>query len=559
MIAVSETEYKRKGAQLRALTEGELVALVTKLEYTVKNYAQTIEEFIKASQTGDCISCRAKDQALKQANERIDGYQRKLYGRSSERRGIRPKKNNDQASSNDQGGQKEKKERKRLLTEQFPNAKVEECEISDPAPPMCLDCKTEMVDSGLREVSEQLKILPMELWIVRNKRVRYKCRCCQDAPVTAALPARFAPGTSFSDSFLIEAAMAKFYDLIPSDRLAKMLSRAVGEDVSHNLVLDGQHYLSDAFVAIYVSLKVEVMESRVINADETRHQMLERNGGRSWYLWSFASKRAIYFEIHDTRAGSVSIEFMKQSNAVILMTDAYSGYDRTVNEVNEFRKELNQSRDESNKIPLLVSAKCNDHSRRYFIKAEEHEEAQKAIKEYGAIYTIESQVQEVFKNPQYPEAEKAKKALELRRSMDPHFEKIYNISVDILLDNDPKSALGGAANYFLNNMDGLRVFLENPDIPISNAIAERSLRNPVIGRKTWYGTRSERGIKTTVILFSIFESCRLNDLNPRTYFNAMSDRHKRGLPLLTPYQYAELMKKTQNQGDISPKPPPPDP
>ena len=51
-----------------------------------------------------------------------------------------------------------------------------------------------------------------------------------------------------------------------------------------------------------------------------------------------------------------------------------------------------------------------------------------------------------------------------------------------------------------------RAFLMSPRLPIDNNPQERLLRNPVIGRKTWYGTHSKLGAETAAILFSLVES-----------------------------------------------------
>jgi hypothetical protein len=44
------------------------------------------------------------------------------------------------------------------------------------------------------------------------------------------------------------------------------------------------------------------------------------------------------------------------------------------------------------------------------------------------------------------------------------------------------------------------------------------MRNPVVGRKTWYGTHSKKGAETNAVLFSLVESCKINEVNPRDYF-----------------------------------------
>lgn len=157
---------------------------------------------------------------------------------------------------------------------------------------------------------------------------------------------------------------------------------------------------------------------------------------------------------------------------------------------------------------------------------------------------IEAKVKKLILNPEYEEPENSAQALKLRQSMDPLFEKIYHLSCEILLDYAPTSQIAQAAHYFLNNLAGLTVFLTNLEIPISNARTERSVRSPAVGRNTWLGTHSRKGAETTAILFSIFESCKLNEVNPREYCHDLATLYKTGQPLMTPYQY-KILKLTK--------------
>jgi hypothetical protein len=92
-------------------------------------------------------------------------------------------------------------------------------------------------------------------------------------------------------------------------------------------------------------------------------------------------------------------------------------------------------------------------------------------------------------------------------------------------------------NYFLKNYRGLTLFLSNENLPIDNNAAERILRNPVIGRKSWYGTHSPDGADTAAVLFSIFESCKLNQVNPAAYLKALIQSLHAGTSLFTPAVY----------------------
>ena len=104
----------------------------------------------------------------------------------------------------------------------------------------------------------------------------------------------------------------------------------------------------------------------------------------------------------------------------------------------------------------------------------------------------------------------------------------------------PKSSLGKAINYFLNNYLELTIFLKYEDVPIDNNPQERLMRSPVIGRKTWYGNHSKKGAMTSAILFSIVESCKLNNVNPRIYFTEIVESMHQGQEPLTPAEYAKV-------------------
>jgi len=98
-----------------------------------------------------------------------------------------------------------------------------------------------------------------------------------------------------------------------------------------------------------------------------------------------------------------------------------------------------------------------------------------------------------------------------------------------------------AINYFLNHFEGLTRCVNDIDIPLDNNFSERLLRSPVVGRKTWYGTHSKKGARTNAILFSVVESCKINYINPRNYFQWVTDRLHAKEKILTPWEYAASM------------------
>jgi hypothetical protein len=106
------------------------------------------------------------------------------------------------------------------------------------------------------------------------------------------------------------------------------------------------------------------------------------------------------------------------------------------------------------------------------------------------------------------------------------------------LANYPRNGkYGKALSYFLGNYQQFTLFLDDVEIPIDNNSQERILRSHVVGRKTWYGTHSQRGGLTAAILFSLVETCKLNQVNPREYFENLVQDLLAGAKPYTPKEF----------------------
>ena len=120
------------------------------------------------------------------------------------------------------------------------------------------------------------------------------------------------------------------------------------------------------------------------------------------------------------------------------------------------------------------------------------------------------------------------------------FEAMKKRAMEELPRYPNKNKYRKALNYFLENYEGLTYFLDHADVPIDNNGAERLLRSHVVGRKTWYGTHSERGAKTAAILFTLVETCKLNGVNPREYFKNLAEDLLLGKNPYTPKDFKGL-------------------
>lgn len=410
-------------------------------------------------------------------------------------------------------------------SERYPNIPVREELVPFDEVPTCDACGKVMQDSGMTEESEQLTVIPKKHEIIRYVRPKFRCSC-HGCIKTAPPPPRIIEGSSYSDEMILDVVLSKYCDLIPIERYVAMASRGGLMDLPPQSLILLTHGFADFVIGAYQKLKDQVLMARVLHADETPHRMLEGSDTKHWYLWGFSTPSVCYLECHDTRSGVVASDILLNSRCERLLTDVFSGYGKAVREANEVRAKNHQ--------PLILNANCNAHARRYFFKARTRytRDAEFYLDHYHEIYELNSKSQ--GKDPPG--------ILELRSQMVPHFEAMKAKAMEGLSQFPQGSKLAKGMSYLLENDQGLTLFLKDPEIPIDNNSQERLLRSHVVGRKTWYGTHSERGATTAAVLFSLVESCKLNDVNPRVYFkNLVQDLLARKNPY-TPKEFKELQK-----------------
>lgn len=405
----------------------------------------------------------------------------------------------------------------KLPSQKFPDLAVKEQIIRDEKVPKCPCCQKEMKEAGLYKTAEKLEVIPKQYYIIRNKRVIYNCSACHGSMLNAASVPSISRNSNYGDSLIIDCSLSKYCDLIPIDRYSAIAAREGLEGLPPNSLITLTHTLSDFLEPVYNRVKCEVQSSDIVYADETPHKMLEGDSTSNWYLWGFSSLNACVFEAHDTRGSKVPLKFLSDSSASKVMTDGYGAYKKALKELAKIKK-------------IIVEAYCNAHAYRYFRDASTTwtEEAEPFLELYGRIYSIE-------RSPR-PVEEK----LLARQEMMPLFNELKSKCELAKSEAMPSSTFEKAINYFLNHFPGLTRCLSDINIPLDNNFSERLLRSPVLGRKTWYGNHSKRGAKTSAVLFSLVETCKINQINPRSYFVWICQRVHKKEKLLTPFEYSRL-------------------
>ena len=81
----------------------------------------------------------------------------------------------------------------------------------------------------------------------------------------------------------------------------------------------------------------------------------------------------------------------------------------------------------------------------------------------------------------------------------------------------PDNPLIKAVGYVLNRQAELRVFLEDPDLPMDTNHLERALRPIPMGRNNWKFCWTELGAEHGGIIQSLVCTCKLRGVNPYDY------------------------------------------
>ncbi|WP_158807874.1 IS66 family transposase, partial [Beijerinckia sp. L45] len=80
-----------------------------------------------------------------------------------------------------------------------------------------------------------------------------------------------------------------------------------------------------------------------------------------------------------------------------------------------------------------------------------------------------------------------------------------------------KSETAKAMDYGLKRMPAFTRFLDDGRICLSNNAAERAMRCVAMGRKNWTFAGSDAGGHRAAAIYTLIETCKLNDVDPRAW------------------------------------------
>src|ERR671926_247066 len=80
-----------------------------------------------------------------------------------------------------------------------------------------------------------------------------------------------------------------------------------------------------------------------------------------------------------------------------------------------------------------------------------------------------------------------------------------------------KAEVAKAIDYLLKRWPSFTGFLEDGRICLSNNAAERAIRGIAVGRRNWTFAGSDAGGRRAAALYTLIETAKLNDVDPRAW------------------------------------------
>ena len=375
--------------------------------------------------------------------------------------------------------------------------------------------------------SEQLEFVPATIKVIEHVRLKYSCRHCetqgeQTKIQLASLPARPIPKSIATSSLLAQIITSKYQYALPLYR-QESLFKQHGIELSRSTMSIWMLKSAALLQPVYDRLKEGLLQQPVIQADETPLNVINEDKSQC-YMWLYCSgtdkpksktdppdkvqlpnsqntieetpvQNIVLYDYQNSRAGKCAVEFLQDFRGD-LQVDGYKGYEQTHSQL----------------------AGCMAHARRKFIEAQRVEvkgkvgKADWAINHIKKLYVIEKHIQhKTAEEKQRIRQEKAKPLLD-------QMKKWLDKSAHHVL---PKTAIGKAVQYSLNQWDKLTRYIENGHLAIDNNRAERAIKPFVIGRKNWLFSQSSNGAHASAVLYSLIEIAKANGLVPYDYLNLL--------------------------------------
>ena len=376
---------------------------------------------------------------------------------------------------------------------------------------VCPECGGQLHEMG-HDTRRELKVIPAQVKVVEHNRAVYSCRNCEKhndhVPIIKApMPEPVIKGSLASPSAVAYIMSQKYVMHVPLYRQEKDLMRqgvTLSRQTMANWVV---RCAMDWLEPLYDNMYKELLKREILHADESVLQVLKEPGKTpqsNSYMWLYrtsgdTSRHIILFEYQPSRATEHPKRFLTGFSG-LLHADGYAVY---------------------HNLPGITIIGCWVHLRRKLTDAlklipekdRPTSTAQEAIKRIGHLFHLEDLWKDLPADRRYE--------LRLEKSK-PKAEQFFDWLEKLIVL--PKSAMGKAVGYALEQRQWLMNVYLDGRTELSNNRIENSVRPYAVGRRNWLFCNTVNGAQASALVYSIIETATANGVKPFEYLQFLLEK-----------------------------------
>jgi transposase len=368
--------------------------------------------------------------------------------------------------------------------------RVDRYEIS--TPDSCEHCGSRELSEIIGYSKQQVACLvdrPIE--VVEYQRAKCQCNEC-GAIVIGLVSPGIVPGQDLSIALQALLVWLGNYGHISYSKQQEFLRELGGIEIGIGTLQATNARVADSIKSAVEDLWKWAPLQANVHVDETPWCV---KGVKEW-LWTATGKNFCLFHAADTRSRAELETMLGSEFAGVLSSDDFSVY---------------------NGVLVGSQQKCLAHLRRHFKKVLLIRHGNNTVVASAFLELIDEAFRQHRKWREYPE------------ELDYHtWAREFKVSLAELL-NTWQGHVGHAAGLLLRSLREKAhqwwYFLDHPEIPPDNNLAERSLRLAVTKRKVSGGSRSMSRFEQTADLLSVIQTCRFQDKSAMTFFRDAISAH----------------------------------
>ncbi|MBN1570690.1 MAG: IS66 family transposase [Acidobacteria bacterium] len=453
------------------------------------------------------------EQRLAEAQAQIEELRKQLFGSKADRltpeqeeqlkqlnqdledEAERPAPLSDQILENEDRAVRRRRQRQQRKRRPLPEHLETETITLEPEVTHCPCCGKPLQKIG-EEVSEEIDLIPAKLIRRRTVRPKYACPCGEAGVNIAPMPPRLIPQSRLGLGLGVHIVLSRFDDHLSYYRLEQQFRERHGILIPRQQMVQWVEPIAELLRPVYDRMWQYMLAGGYLQVDETPVRVMDpdvKGKAARGYLWFYAVPGGdVILDFHRSR-GLLPVQQRLKGFVGTIQTDAYEVY-----------QSLEGKESHIDRIGCLA------HARRRFYAALKENLADSVwfINQIRLLYKIEDHVRELdaTERQMFPQ-QNAPSLWDALRS------KAEELKPRFL----PRSTMGKAISYFLNEYEALTGYLRDPRYQTDNNLVENSIRPTAVGRRRWLFIGHPDAGWRSAVLYSILASCRRRGIDPEDY------------------------------------------